>query len=184
MRDIHDAARRLHRTLRNYLALLELEKEGTARPAVLLEALEVADALLGGAAAAGQRHRRASDVVSEVTGAGLRANPVDLATLVEELVDNALSFSRTSTPVRLRVWRDGSSLQLTVTDAGRGMTPLQLQSLDVFCQRSREANQKHSVGLGLMLVHRLVKRLGGEFRLSSEAGRGTTAQVTLPIRVE
>ena len=61
------------------------------------------------------------------------------------------------------------------------MTPLQLQSPNVFCQRSREANQKHSVGLGLMLVHRLVKRLGGG-RLSSEAGRGTTAQVTLPIR--
>lgn len=33
LRDIRDACRRLHRTLRNYLLLLELEPTGVARPA-------------------------------------------------------------------------------------------------------------------------------------------------------
>ena len=180
LRDIHAAGRRLHRTLRNYLLLLELEPRGLPRTAPLLEAQEVADALAGGALAAGERHRRAGDVVTDLTGMSLRANPTDLATLVEELVDNALSFSRKNTKVQVRAWSDGAALQITVTDVGRGLTPSQMKSLDVFWQRPRAIYQKQSLGLGLMLVHRIVQNLGGRFRLASDDGKGTVAQVTLP----
>ena len=182
--DIHNAGRRLHRALRNYLLLLELEPLGVMRPAPLLETQEVAEAVAGGAVTAGDRHQRAGDVVTAVAGSRLRVNPVDLATLVEELVDNALNFSRKNTPVQVRAWRDASVFQIVVIDAGRGMTPQQLARLDEVWQQSREVGWKQGLGFGLLLVYRLVKNLGGEFRLESREGKGTSAYVTLPIPPE
>ena len=181
LRDIHDAGRQLHRTLRNYLMLLELDPPGVVRPALLLEEQEVIDALTGGAAAAGARRQREGDVVAEVAATRLRANPVDLATLVEELVDNALSFSRKNTRVHMRSWCDGAVLQIVVADTGRGMTPQQLDGLHVYWQRPREICRRNNLGLGLMLVCRIVQNLGGQFRLESRDGVGTTVYVTLPI---
>lgn len=181
LRDIHDAGQKLYRTLRNYLLLLELDSPERSRTLALLDARDVADALSGGAAAAGRRHRRAGDVVAEIEATSLRASPVDLATLVEELVDNALSYSRQGTPVQVRAWCDGAVVQIVVTDTGRGMTPQQLDSLQVYWQRPREIYRKYNLGLGLMLVRRLVQNLGGQFRLESRDGVGTTAYATLPI---
>ena len=179
--DIYRAGRRLHRTLRNYLLLIELEPLGVSRPASLLEAQEVAEAVTAGATAAGDRHQRAGDVVTEVVGARLRANPVDLATLVEELVDNALSCSRKNTSVRVRAWHDGGVFHIVVSDAGRGMTPQQLARLAAAWQRPREVGRTQGLGLGLLLVNRLVQHLGGEFRLESQDGKGSTAYLTVPI---
>jgi signal transduction histidine kinase len=184
LRAIHDAGRQLHRTLRNYLRLLEFDARGAVPPAPLLNAQEVTDALVGGAVAAGERRRRADDVLVEVAAASLRANPVDLATLMEELVDNALSYSRKNTPVRVRAWCDGSVLQVVVSDVGRGMTAQQLENLQVNWQLPREAIRTKSQGIGLMLVRLLVQSLSGALRLESRDGMGTTAYVTLPLRTE
>ena len=180
LRDIHDAGRRLHRTLRTYLLILELEPPGLVRPGALLDPEIVMEALASGITAAAERHHRTADIVADLVGASLRANPSDLGTLAEELVDNALSYSRTGTPVRVRAWPDGARLRFTVTDTGRGMTPQQLQHLGAYQRPNRKAFEP-GLGLGLTLAHRLVQHLGGEFDLASEAGKGTTSQVTLPI---
>ncbi len=179
--DIHNAGRRLHRTLRNYLFLLELEPEGAPRPMALLDPTEVIDALKGGVAAAASRHQRATDVVAEFAATSVQALPVDLATLVEELVDNALSYSRKDTPVHVRSWCEGQKLHLTVTDHGRGLTPPQLERLQQMGPVAAERHRQPTPGFGLVIVRRLVQLLGGTFRLESEAGEGTTCHVTLPV---
>lgn len=181
LRAIRDAGRRLHRTLCNYLLLLELEPTAAARPATPVDAEMVSDAPVGGFVAAAGRHQRASNVVTEIVGTRLKVNPVDLATLVEELVDNALSFSRQHTPVHVRAWCEASGLHIVVADTGRGMTPAQFEHLGVFWQRPQDLYQPQNLGLGLMLVHRLVHHLGGQFRIESRAGVGTAAHVTVPM---
>ena len=108
-------------------------------------------------------------------------NPADLSIVVDELVDNALKFSRFSTPVRVRAWRDGSVLRVTVTDAGRGLAAHELVQIEALSDPTRKASRQMGLGLGLMLVHRLVRHGGGKFKLESEAGQGTTCHITLPI---
>jgi signal transduction histidine kinase len=184
LRTIQTAGRRLHRTLRNYLLILELEPTNLERRPPWLGAQEVAEAMVNGATTAAERHCRGEDLKIEVEGARLPANPLELATLMEELVDNALTYSRKTTPVVVKVRREGPVLQVVVTDAGRGMTPQQLQSLDNYWQRPREVTRRQDNGLGLVLVRRLVQHLGGEFRLESRDGVGTSAFLTLPIRGE
>jgi two-component system, sensor histidine kinase and response regulator len=58
LQDIRQAGRRLHRSLRNYLLILELERQKTARLTMLLDAEDVREALATGISASGLRHKR------------------------------------------------------------------------------------------------------------------------------
>ena len=181
LRDLHRASRRLHRSLRNYLLILELERAEAARPGELLEPDTVAEALTLGVNAAGERHQRGADLNLELAGARLRANPADLTTIVEELTDNALRFSRAGTPVHVRASIDGAWLRVSVSDSGRGLTEPQLEHLGALRPPVRQAVDQSSSGLGLVLVRLLVAQLGGKFHLESAAGKGTTSHLSLSI---
>jgi two-component system sensor histidine kinase/response regulator len=181
LQDIRQAGRRLHRSLRNYLLILELERQKTARLTMLLDAEDVREALATGISASGLRHKRPVESSLELFGVSLRVDPADLSIMVDELVDNALKFSRVSTPVNVRAWREEAVLHLTVTDSGRGLAPQELVQIEALSGPSRRVSRQLGLGLGLLLVHRLVQHFGGEFRLASEAGKGTTCHVTLPI---
>jgi signal transduction histidine kinase len=182
LHDIRRAGRRLHRTLRNYLLILELDAPESARPRSLLKSEIVAQALSAGISAAAERHLRAADITSQLTGADLKAESMDLTILAEELADNALSFSRKDTPVRVRAWTEAGRLHFSVADAGRGMTPEQLKEVSAFRQADRRTYEQQGLRLGLTLVRKLVRHLGGEFRLESEDGKGTTSFLSLPIQ--
>jgi two-component system, sensor histidine kinase and response regulator len=181
LRDIQDTGRQLYRSLRNYLLLLELEFEGFVRPASLLDSESVVDGLIVGINTAGTQHHRTADINRELTGASLRINPADLSMVAEELVDNALRFSRKGTPVHVQSWSDNAALHFTVTDAGRGMTARQLEQIAAVQRLEGNLRAQQDLGFGLILVHRLIGHLGGELRLKSEAGTGTTSHVTFPI---
>ena len=180
LHDILTSARRLHRTLRNYLHIIELDAPNRP-PSPWLEAHQVAEAFTAGANAAAERHKRKADIVLELTGVRLRCGPAEFTALAEELVDNALNFSRKDSPVKVSFKPEGSRLHLTVTDEGRGMTPKQLQQLGLFQQHDRKKFEQQGLGLGLALARRIVHRLGGQLRIDSEPGRGTTVDVMLPL---
>jgi two-component system, sensor histidine kinase and response regulator len=183
-KDLHDirrAGQRLHRTVRNYLLILELESPATAHTVTSLAPAAVGEALTAGINAAAERHKRGADLTINLTPAGLRADPTDLSTLAEELADNAFNFSCRETPVEARAWLDGAWLRFSVTDAGRGMTPQQIEQLCAFQQPDHKISEQQGLGLGLALVRKLARHLGGELHLKSKAGEGTTSCVSLPI---
>ena len=109
LREIHDAGRRLHRRLSNYLLILGLEPKGVGREARLLGADVVVKMISDGATASATRHNRVADLGLDLVGAIIHASPADLAALSEELVDNALTYSDRGTPVRVRTAPDGGS---------------------------------------------------------------------------
>jgi signal transduction histidine kinase len=182
LREIHDAGRRLHRRLSNYLLILGLEPKGVGREARLLGADVVVKMISDGATASATRHNRVADLGLDLVGAIIHASPADLAALSEELVDNALTYSDRGTPVRVRTAPDGGLLRLTVVDLGRGMTVKQQRQLDSGVTADPKSHDNQSVGVGLTLVRKLVQVLDGEVRLESEVGKGTTIHIALPIR--
>jgi len=182
---IHQSAQRLHRTLRNYLFTLDRLNPDSGTPFPVLKAETVQEVLRRGAEAAVARHeKRRKDLEVEIVPAALSAGPQELALLVEELLDNAFSFSAPRTPVRLVVRRRGASLEVTVTDAGRGMTPEQLKALGAFRQFERPTFEQQGLGLGLFIVRQVVRRLAGRLQLHSVPGKGTTCVAALPVYAE
>ena len=70
-------------------------------------------------------------------------------------------------------------LRLTVADSGSGMSPdVMARVFDPFFT-TKEIGK--GVGLGLSVVHGIVKEHGGDITVESEAGKGTTFSVLLPV---
>lgn len=180
--DVQTASRRLHRTLRNYLTILEIDSRRRSPSPPLLDATLVVQAVAEGAMLAAKRHRRLPSLQAELPALGaVRLSPSHLGSVAEEIVDNALAASRKETPVAVSLSREDAKLVLTVTDHGRGMSPKQLQQLGVFQQHDRKTHEQQGLGLGLVLVRRILDRAGGELHIESEAGKGTTVRVCLPV---
>ena len=73
----------------------------------------------------------------------------------------------------------GRYVRLTVSDTGRGMDPQTLaRAIEPFFS-TKEVGK--GTGLGLSMIHGLALQLKGALRLHSEMGRGTRAELWLPI---
>lgn len=167
---------RLHRTLKNYLAIHELEDQNPAlgRNSMPLSAEQIQYAINAGIEAAIKRFKREKDLIKEVQPCQLLGNAADIATLVEELVDNACAFSRPGTPIQVQLNTSGI---LTVTDSGRGMTNEEVEQIGVFRQFDRRRYEQQGLGLGLTLVRLLAEKCGATFTLETQPGSGTIARV-------
>jgi two-component system phosphate regulon sensor histidine kinase PhoR len=111
-----------------------------------------------------------------------RADPDRLRQVLSNLVDNAIKYGRDGGRVELggAVLPDGS-IEVRVSDDGPGLSPeAQPRIFERFYRvdkaRSREQG---GTGLGLAIVKHVVQAQGGEVRLESRPGVGTTFYFTL-----
>ncbi|MHB1561596.1 MAG: sensor histidine kinase [Isosphaeraceae bacterium] len=101
------------------------------------------------------------------------------------LVSNALKYTPVGGQVRVTGKVTADSWSVTVADSGPGIPPEALEL--VFQPFYRLARDEHSAvegnGLGLAICRELVVQLGGEIRLSSAEGQGTSVTVVFPTEV-
>jgi PAS domain S-box-containing protein len=108
-----------------------------------------------------------------------------LQQVVWNLLSNAVKFTPDGGRVGIRLSRRGSSVQLVVSDNGKGISPDLLPYVfDRFKQGDASASRRFGgLGLGLALVKRLTDLHGGEVKVESAGeGQGATFTVTLPLR--
>jgi len=174
--EIERSGWRLHRTLKNYLSALDLEAgvEVASPATAVVPASRVATALTAGIDAAMKRQKRQADLTTRIDPAAVFGFPEEISAIVEELVDNACSFSRRGTPIEVGFDATG---KLTVTDQGRGMSAEQQNAVGAFRQFDRKKYEQQGLGLGLMIVRKLATRCGASFTLESQEGAGTRALV-------
>ena len=99
------------------------------------------------------------------------------------LLRNALKFSPEGGAVRVSVKQTDGVAEVSVTDEGIGIAPEQYERVfDRFYQiDSSETRSFPGSGLGLYIAKELVQSMGGEIKLSSELGAGSTFTFTLPL---
>lgn len=110
------------------------------------------------------------------------SDPMLLETIIRELVDNALLYTRAGTPARVNIaWSiEQDHLLLTVSDEGIGIDPEYHQRIFDLFERLHGRDKYAGAGTGLTMVLKAVSMLGGEIALASADGLGTAVQISLP----
>ncbi|KAJ5689062.1 hypothetical protein N7462_003454 [Penicillium macrosclerotiorum] len=108
--------------------------------------------------------------------------------VVMNLFGNAMKYTKSGF-IRLGMRKDTligkddspvSAVRLTISDSGRGMSQDFLLH-HLYIPFLQEDTQAPGLGVGLHLVHQIVKSLGGQINFNSEVDRGTDVDVILPV---
>jgi len=101
--------------------------------------------------------------------------------ILTNLLSNAVKYSAPGMPVEFAAKRDNGDAVFTVRDRGIGI-PLEDQPRIFHSfSRGRNVGERPGSGLGLVIVQRCVQLHGGDIRLESAPGQGTTMTVKLPM---
>lgn len=110
---------------------------------------------------------------------------VQLRQLFQNLIGNALKFSRPGEPPLVRVSAvlsdAGSTMEIRVQDNGVGFESKDAERIFLPFQRLHGRAQYEGTGIGLTICQKIVERHGGSIRAESAPGAGTSFVITLPI---
>jgi len=142
------------------------------------------DELLVDAAAAHQGEAATAGVRLEMERSeppplpAIDGDAVRLRRVLGNLVANAIAHTPRGGAVTLRAAPEGGRVTISVSDTGAGMEP---EIAEHAFERFVKAPGSRGSGLGLSIAKDIVDAHGGEIRLESSPGAGTTVRLSLPV---
>lgn len=114
------------------------------------------------------------------------ADPVLMRTVLQNLIENALKFSRDRTPATVEIggWQDDDETTIYVRDNGAGFDMAFVGKLFGVFQRLHRVEDYEGTGIGLANVRRIVERHGGRVWAEGSVGNGATFYFAVPSEVE
>jgi len=113
----------------------------------------------------------------------IKGEPIMVATMIRNLLENAVRFTPRGGRVDIGVYRDSGEAVVQIEDTGPGIPPRDMDRIfEPFFRRSQPIED--GTGLGLSIVKRVVDRLGGSIvleNISGSSGTGLRATVRLPV---
>jgi signal transduction histidine kinase len=98
------------------------------------------------------------------------------------LLSNAVKYNHPGGRVDVRVRCTSELAMVSVRDTGCGMSHAQLDRLfQPFDRLGAEGTKVRGSGLGLVIARQLLRRMGGDLLVTSEEGRGTCAELSIPL---
>ena len=177
---IEREASRLDHMVGEVLALARLESGTATRPKERVDlaylAANIAEDARFEAEAAGRGLRFHAEGDAPVMG------DADLLhRAVENVVRNAVKFTREGTTVEVNVRTTKSSASLVVVDQGPGITSAELAKVFDPFYRGEAGNGTPGFGLGLAIAQRAIDAHGGTIRAANAPGGGLQVEIVLPL---
>jgi signal transduction histidine kinase len=182
--EIHNSSLRLERLIENFLIYAQLELVAadpknvnalrvgkTEHPAALVKQFAQTQA---------SQANRVNDLSVEAVDVSVPVAEEYFSKIVTELVNNAFKFSEVESPVAVSFTETFNGVTLTVSDRGRGFSTDQIHRIGAHVQFDRKMQDQQGLGLGLIIVKRLVELHGGEFSIEGEKGAGATIITRFP----
>ncbi len=159
--------------------MITLQLEPVLVGAIVARAVETARPAIDA-----HRHTLALDLPDELIS--VEGDKTRLVQVIANILHNAAKFMDPGGHIRLKVWREGQSAVIQISDTGIGIAPELLPKVfELFTQvHSKAERAQGGLGIGLALVRRLTEMHGGAVTAESDgAGRGARFTVRLPVLV-
>jgi signal transduction histidine kinase len=183
--NLEDLLRNAERLLGLIDSLLDFAKIESGKMEVKLEPVRI-EALVQEAVATlepmlnGNSVRIVRDIPPDI--AALNTDREKLRQIILNLLGNAVKFTDRG-EIRISACQQNGDFQLTVADTGIGIERADINRIFEDFDRGRLTSdgKYRGTGLGLAIVKRLVDVLGGSIAVESEAGKGSTFTLKLPV---
>jgi len=108
----------------------------------------------------------------------VKADRRRLLQVLWNLLSNAIRHTSTGGIITISGRDAENAVEISVADTGMGIPPDQLER--IFEEYAQVEGQGEGTGLGLPVSRRLAKLMGGDIKVASEVGVGSTFTITLP----
>lgn len=108
-------------------------------------------------------------------------DPKLLRQILTNLLSNAIKYSPNNPEIELILQRHNQGITFTIKDQGIGITPDDLTKIFDSFYRASNIGNIPGTGLGLPIVKKCVELHGGTMTVTSEVGKGSCFQVSLPV---
>ncbi len=112
----------------------------------------------------------------------LECDPVHIERALTNVLDNAIKYTPVGGVVTLRSRIEAQRVVLTVSDTGCGIDAKDMPQLFRQFVRPPSGRSASGTGLGLFIVKAIVEAHGGQVRIESCSGVGTTVELELPLK--
>jgi signal transduction histidine kinase len=156
---------------------LKLQKERIELRAIIEHSVETSRAQI-------ERRRHRLSIIIPDSPITLEADPVRLAQLLSNLLDNAAKYSPDGAEISVAAELDDDQVCISIRDSGIGIPKEQIDSIfDLFTQLDEsQTTASRGLGIGLALVRSLAELHGGSIDAASGgAGHGCLFTVRLPL---
>ncbi|HEY7462180.1 MAG TPA: ATP-binding protein [Gemmatimonadota bacterium] len=176
-------ADRLTDLVDDLLALSTLESEGYSLQLAILSAADLLAAVEEAFRPRAAEKGILLEVGAAAPGMTLRGDRKLLDQVLANLVDNALKYTEPGGRVGVRAAREDGHVAFTVEDTGCGIPAHDLgRVFERFFRVDRARSRKlGGTGLGLAIVKHIVLLHGGDVRVQSRVGEGSSFAVLLPL---
>jgi signal transduction histidine kinase len=129
-----------------------------------------------------QRHGIALSLEVDLALGSVRADERKFKQIMLNLLSNAVKFTPEGGRISVAAKPNGAGIEVAVSDTGVGIAPEDHDAVfEEFKQVGRDYTRKaEGTGLGLALTKRFVELHGGQIRVASSPGKGSTFTFTLP----
>ena len=178
---VRDEAERLNNDIQNLLDATRISRDQVKPRPEWIEPADIVNTTLER-----RRRRLAGHNISIDMDSNLPfiyVDPVLTGQAFVQIVDNAAKYSPQGSTITVAAKRNGEELELSVQDAGAGLTPEEKSHLgERFFRAPRHASTASGSGLGLWIAKAFVSANGGRLAAASAgANQGTTVSLHLPL---
>ena len=184
LNDIHESGKHLLSLIND---ILDLSKIEAGRMELEISSFHLPSAISNAMTLVRERAQRHSIALGQEVDPRLgefQADERKFKQILLNLLSNAVKFTPDGGRVDVCAKRDTTNVEIAVRDTGVGIAPDDQGALfEEFKQVGRDYTRKaEGTGLGLALTKRFVELHGGEIRVDSAPGKGSTFTVLLPLR--
>ncbi len=183
---IKEENQRMNRQVETILKASQLEKQEVELNLQPLHVHEVIKDVVDNFALQLQEKGGKAELMLNAANDLIMADEVHFSNMVNNLIDNAVKYSKENTPLLLKITTqsNGKNLTIRVDDNGIGMNKETVKRVFERFYRAHTGNL-HNVkgfGLGLSYVKTVVEAQGGEIKVDSVLGRGSIFIIDLPLK--